>query len=117
MQLDGLPGASLRAAYNARVYEGDMDQASLWICDPSRLEPSLERCRGAARPTAHPACRAWVFVGMQTAAGQSEQKALLRQPALKMLDDSLRGLPGWARRGQYARPASPPAHATERDAL
>jgi hypothetical protein len=26
--LDGLPGASLRAAYNARVYERDMDQAS-----------------------------------------------------------------------------------------
>jgi hypothetical protein len=43
MQLDGLPGASPRAAYNARVYEGDMDQASLRA---SSLEHSTkERCR------------------------------------------------------------------------
>ena len=64
----------------ARVYEGDMDQASLWICDQGHLEPSLEWCRGAARPTADPACHAWVFQpslwGCRPLRGRVKRKSL-----------------------------------------
>ena len=38
-----------------------MSLAARGICDQGRLEPSLERCRGAARPTADPVCHAWDF--------------------------------------------------------